>query len=217
MRRTVVLLCATALLAGCGGARHAAAPLVKLDSVSLSGWPVLGSGPPGFTLRFIERGRFEVGIVLRNGSRETLTVVDARTLDPQATLVHHVATRLVPWRPPPRCRGFGCPLVGFPFAPFEVRAPASVTAPPGRGVSVQLDFQLGSCSALPFAQPGAAQRLEVDYRSRGGAVRREVVALGSASPHLRFPAPSDCARRPHSSIAVEGPYATASAWASPGS
>lgn len=47
--------------------------------------------------------------------------------------------------------------------------------------------------------------------------RRELPALGSARPVLRFPKPADRAPRPHSDISVTGPWATSSDWTVPGS
>ena len=63
-------------LAGGGNARALSGPLVKEDSLEAGGWPMVSSGPSGITLRFIERGRFAIGIVLRNTSAKPLTIVD---------------------------------------------------------------------------------------------------------------------------------------------
>ena len=100
-RRLVASLAlAAAGLTGCGGGHESRAPLVKLDSLESGGWPVLASAPTGLTLRFIERTRFGIGIVLRNRSGRSVTILDAGTPEPVDALVHQIGTRLVPWNPP---------------------------------------------------------------------------------------------------------------------
>jgi len=82
---------------------------------------------------------------------------------------------------------------------------------------VQLNYQLGSCAAVPFASAAGAQRLEIAFRYGHGPLRQESLPLGSARLQLRLPTASDCVRRPHSQIALDGPFATSSAWTIPGS
>lgn len=215
----VALLALVAFAAGCGSAREHGPPLAKQNSTEAGGWPLLGSAPSGLAVRFIERGRFGVGLVLRNRSDRKLTVVDARTLDPLGTLVHNVGTRLVPWNPPP-CPGsvrHSCPVQAFLRHSFGGGRPDPVKAEPGKSVGVQLNFRLGSCGEVPFASPAAARQLEVDYRYGEGRLRRETLPLGAARPRLRMPKPSDCIPRPHSHIAVGGQFSTSSDWTIPGS
>src|SRR5205085_11666216 len=120
-RRLVASLAlAAAGLTGCGGGGHESrAPLVKLDSLESGGWPVLASAPNGLTLRFIERTRFGIGIVLRNRSGRSVTILAAGTPEPVGALVHQIGTRLVPWNPPP-CTG-GARLPGVRVPPHLVR------------------------------------------------------------------------------------------------
>lgn len=204
-------------LSGCGDSAHVGAPFVKSDSLEAGGLPVLGSAPTGLTLRFIEQGRFGIGIVLRNGSARRVTVVDVHTPEPAGGLVSQIGTRLVPWNPKP-CRGrLGCPLITFLRSSFGAVRPAALVVAPGKGIGIQLNYRLASCSAVPFASPSAAQSLEVDYRLGSGSLRAETLPLGSARLRLRMPTPSDCLRRPHSQIALDAPFATSSAWTIPGS
>lgn len=194
-RRMVGFLGLVVLTAGCGGARESGPPLAKLPSVEAGGLPLLGSAPSGIGVRFVERGRFGVGLVLRNRSHRRVTVVDARPLDPLGTLVHHVGTRLVPWNPPP-CSGLGCPMYGFLRASYGGVRPEPLAVAPGRSVGVQLNYRLGACAEVPFASSAAARLLEVDYRLGRGGVRRETLPLGSARLRLHEPKPSDCLPRP---------------------
>jgi hypothetical protein len=168
-----------------------AAPLVKEDSVEAGGRPVLGSSPSGVTLRFIERGRFGIGIVLRNRSHRSLTVVDARTVEPLDGLVHRVGTRLLPWNPPP-CSGMhSCPVIAFLQPSYGVVQPVPVEVGPGRSVGVQLNFRLGRCDAVPFASPAPTRLLDVTYRYEGEeASRHESIPLRSA--RLRLGRPARC-------------------------
>lgn len=216
--RTVLWVGVVALaLAGCGGASRTGAPFVKLDSLEAGGWPVLGSAPTGLTLRFIEQGRFGIGIVLRNASGERVTVIDVHTPEPAGGLVSQVGTRLVPWNPPPCTGHLGCPLLTFLRSSFRAVRPAPLVVAPGKGIGIQLNYRLAACSALPFASSAVAQGVEVDYRYGPGLVRTETLPIGSARLRLRMPTASDCVRRPHSQIALDGPFATSSAWTIPGS
>jgi hypothetical protein len=178
---------------------------------------VLGSAPSGLRLRFIEGGRFGIGLVLHNSSGRTVTVVDARTPVPPQSLVHQVGTRLVSWNPPPCGGHYGCPAYAFLRSPFAAVRSAPLSVAPGKGVGVQLNYRLGNCSDVPFASAAVVQRLEVDYRYGQGTLRRETLPLDSGRLRLRLPAASDCVRRPHSLIALDGPFATSSAWTIPGS
>jgi len=213
----VPVVLALLVVAGCGGVRQSGAPFMKSDSLEAGGWPVLGSAPSGLALRFIEGGRFGIGLVLHNSSGRTVTVVDARTPVPPRGLVHQVGTRLVSWNPPPCGGHYGCPAYAFLRSSFGAVRPAPLSVAPGEGVGVQLNYQLDSCSAVPFASAAAVQDLEVDYRYGQETLRRETLPLGSGRLRLRLPAASDCVRRPHSRIALDGSFATSSAWTIPGS
>jgi hypothetical protein len=194
----------------------AAAALALLPGTISGGYPVLGSGPAGLTLRYIPGQPFGIGVFLRNRSTAPVVVEDVRAVEPPRTLVHQIGTRLRPWAPP-ACRGeHSCPAAAPPFGPFRAATPRPVRAGPGKQVEVELDFRLGGCREVPFASPADPREIEVFYRA-AGAPRRVVLPLRAARPLLRFPKPADCTPRPHSDIAVTGPWATGSAWAMPGS
>jgi hypothetical protein len=204
--------------AGCSSGAPSGPPLVLTGAVGVGGYPALGGGPEGVTLRFIDRGRFGVGLALRNRSRRSVTILDARVLEPPRTLIHQVGTRLVSWNPPPcPSRVRGCILRDFFRPSYGAVRPLPVTAAPGKQVGAQLNFRLGSCRAVPLASPAAPRFLLVDYRYGQGALRRQTLPLGSARLRLRMPQPGDCAHRPHSKISVDGSYGTSSDWTVPGS
>jgi hypothetical protein len=203
--------------AGCGGAHRSAAPFAKDDSTEAGGYPVLASAPSGVTLRFLPGQPLGIGIVLHNRSPRPVTLVDARAVEPARTLVHQIGATLLPWNPPACTGNHSCPLVAFLREPFAAAAPRPVTVGGGKGVAVQLDFRLGACSAVPFATAAAPTQVELLFRHGSGALERQVVRLGDSRLRLRMPVPSDCARRPHSRIAVDGPFATSSDWTIPGS
>src|SRR5438034_11772392 len=114
--RTAALVLALVVVGGCGGPAGPVSPFTRLGTTETHGWPVLGVGPPGVTLRFIPDTPFAVGIVLRNRSRRTLTIVGIRTRELPRTLVRQVAVGVVPYRPP-RCGGrHSCLFAGFPLA-----------------------------------------------------------------------------------------------------
>jgi len=204
-------------LAGGGNARALSGPLVKEDSLEAGGWPMVSSRPSGITTRFIERGRFAIGIVLRSTSAEPLTIVDVQTPEPPAGLVRQVGTRLIHWDPPPCPKNvMGCPISVFVRSPYTTVRPTAVVVAPGKAVGAQLNYELATCgSALPTDGVPAAV-LDVTYHYRDGALRHARLPLGSARIRVRAPQPADCQRRPRSRIAVEGPFATSSEWTIPG-
>jgi len=211
----VVLVSIAGLSSGCAHAKDATPPpqkpanaLVKLDSLTTTGWPAQGPiGPTGTTVRFLERGRFSLGLVLRNSSSTELRLVNAWTLDPAHSLVRFVGTRFTHWRPrqcPPHVSG--CLAPAFPFSSSTGRTPRALVLGPGKQAAVQLSFELGSCAERPFSSAGA-QRLALAYRQAD--VRTvERIDLGSARLRPRPPTAGDCRVRPASHIAVTGPFAS---------
>jgi hypothetical protein len=176
---------------------------------------VLRLAPTGTTLRFVPNTSFGIGIVLRNTSHQTVTLVDVRTLDPVRSLVRQHGTRLIDWNPPPCTGRHSCPAIGFLRGPFGAAKPEPVSVRPTRQAAVQLDFEVGGCAAVPFAAPGAAQQIDVAYRVGSGNLQHQAISLGSSRLRLRMPSPRDCAPRPKSAISVSGPYATGSDWTIP--
>jgi hypothetical protein len=189
----VALGIAAAGLAGCGGARHLDAPFVKDGSTEAGGRPVLGSSPSGLTLRFIPSTSFGVGIVVRNRAEEPVAIVDVRAVEPPRSLVHQLGTRLLPWNPPPCNGNHSCPFVAFLRGPYARTTPRPLRVGAGGAAGVQLNFALGGCAEVPFASPGAARQVEVDYRYGTGALRQQLIRLGPARLLLRIPTAKDCA------------------------
>ena len=217
MARRLCVALAAASFAGCGSNAPGGPPLVLTGGVSAGGRPALGGGPDGVTLRFVERARFGIGVELRNRSRRPVTVVDVRALEPPRTLVHQVGTRLVRWSPPSCPDSRSCPGFTFFRPSYGAVRPHPMTAGPGKEVGVQLNFRLGPCRAVALASRASVRLVVVNYRLGRGRLRHQTLPLGSARLRLRTPKPGDCARRPHSQIAVSGAYATSSDWTVPGS
>src|ERR1700690_3877469 len=122
-RSGLVMMLAASALAGCGGATHATAPLVKADFSEAAGSPVLEVAPRGVTLRFVPSAAFAIGIVLHNRAQQTVTIVDVRTSDPARSLVHQIGTRLLAWNPPACTAARPCPGSGFVRAPYRAERP----------------------------------------------------------------------------------------------
>lgn len=216
--RLVALLGIVVLAAGCGaGTRHVARPFTLDDGLQASGYPILEVGPRGTILRFIPSTSFFLGLTLHNRSGERITLDEAHVDEPRGTLVHQTGTSFVVWNPAPCSGNHSCPARAFPLGPAGAHAhPLALL--PGSGAGVSLGFRLGSCAEVPLAADTAPRTLDVGYRyGEHGAERHELLALRSAAPHLRMPKPADCARRPHSTIALDGPFAGGSTWTIPGS
>jgi hypothetical protein len=193
-----------------------ASALALTGGTLAGGYPVTESGPSGIHLRYIAGQPFGIGIFLKNRSREPLVVEDVRVAEPPLTLVHQIGTRLHPWTPPVCSGNHSCPFRSPPFGPFGAAAPRPVRVEPGGQVAVELDYRLGACSEVPFAAPVSPRTIDVRYRV-GPRQLHAVLPLGGARPVLRMPTPADCVPRPHSDIAITGPWSTGSTWTMPGS
>ena len=219
MMRFVWIGALSLLLAGAAAAASSQhAPLRLGGMLESRGAVDLGSAPgKGELLRFIPFGQFELGLLLRNTSRGTLVVTNARLLEPRRTLVHQIGTRFHPWhvfKCPP---GAMCPAHGFPLKGGPAR-PRPFSVAVGKYLGVELDLRLGSCAEIPGANPAPITRLRVSFRTATGVTGRRVFALDGAELHLRMPKPEDCAQ-PRSTLSIEGPqrYATSYYWTEPGS
>ena len=189
----------------------------KNNSTEAGGYPVLESAPTGLTLRFIPSTPFGVGIVIRNRSKQAVTLEDVRAVVPAGSLIHQIGTRLLAWNPPPCPKGRSCPGFGFLRGPFSAARPSPLPIAPGRAAGAQLNFQLGGCGAVPFASATPVRDIVALYRTADGVLVRQLLPLGASQLKLRMPKPSDCAPRPRSQISIEGEFATSSAWTIPGS
>jgi hypothetical protein len=214
--RFVVAALVATLVVGCGSGRPSViAPFTKEDGTEAGGWPVMASGPDGLTLRFVAKATLGVGIVLTNTAARPVTLVDVRALGSARSLVRQTGTQLLAWSPP-TCNGrHSCPALGFLHPPYAAVRPQALEVAPRNEAAVQLDFRMASCDAVPFATPGAAQQIQVDYRVGHGGLQQQLLSLGSSRLNLRMPSRRDCLPRPRSTISVEGPYATGSGWTIP--
>ena len=154
------------------------APWAKSDGTNAAGSGAR-LGPSGTTLRFVPNTSFEIGIVLRNTSPQTVTLVDVRTLDPAHSLIRQQGTRLIAWIPPPCSGRHSCLAIGFLRGSFGSAKPQPVSVRPAGQAAVQLDVEVGGCAALPFAAPGAAQQIDLAYRVGSGALEPQAISLGA--------------------------------------
>jgi hypothetical protein len=221
VHRVVVLVSCLATVAGAASTVAPASPnpLLTIEPIETGGKPVMAMGPGGITLRFIERGRFALGFLLRNASGQPLTIVDVRTPEPGDGLVQQFGTRFVRWNPPSCPRGASCPGYGFRLSLSAGAQPQPFELAEGGAVGVELDYVLKACRAVPSASAATARQFVVSYRSGSGSSGRVVVPFTSyARLLLRMPKASDCSSRPRSQISLPGsPYATSSDWTVPGS
>lgn len=211
-----LVLSVAAVTAACGGHLSATRdPFAKVDFTESGGWSVMASGPQGVTLRFVPKTSLGLGIVLRNRSREMVTLLDVQAQSPRGSLVQQIGAVLRPWNPP-RCPGtHSCPGYGFLRSPYSDNHPSPLTIAPRGEAAVQLNLRMSGCEAVPLAAAGAPGRVEITYRVGSSAVSSQELSLGASRLLLRMPSRRDCLRRPKSQIAVEGPYATGSGWTMP--
>jgi len=162
-----------------------------------------GMGPSGVAVRFIDQGRFHVGVVLRNGSSHTVTVVNAHVPEPPHSLVRQVGTRL---GVVPPCKGPQLCEVA-PTGADAARLQPVVLAP-GAEAAVQIDYRLGSCAEVPLASRATAHVIEVSYKDSQGVLQQQTLPIGDGLLHLHKPVGVECVPRPFSHIGLVGSFTT---------
>ena len=160
-------------------------------------------GPSGVTIRFIDRGRFFVGVLVRNGSSHPLTVVNAHVAEPPHSLVHQVGTRL---GLVPPCNAHG--LCGSGPTGADAARLRPVALAPGAEVDVQINYQLGSCAEVPHSSLATARVIELSYKDSQGVLQQQTLPIGGGLLHLQKPAGVECVPRPYSHIGLVGSFTT---------
>jgi hypothetical protein len=89
----------------------------------------------------------------------------------------------------------------------SVERAESVVVQPGKGLGVQLDFRVGSCSAVPFASFAPVTAVTLSY----GDGAQQTFDLGGATIRPIRPPSRVCASRPFSRLAIDGPFASSTA------
>jgi len=208
--RALTLVAAAVVLATWAGeaSTNAVDLLAKDNSTEAGGWALDSSTPTGVQIRFVEGSLFGIGIVFDNTSQEPVTVIDARAVPPSRSIVSQVGTRLLNWDPPP-CPPhiIGCVINSFFREPSASQRAEPVTVQPGKGVAAQLDFRIGSCSAVPFASFAPVTAVTLSYDDG----EQQTFELGGATLRPARPPSDVCAPRPFSRLAVDGPFAGSTA------
>jgi hypothetical protein len=178
-------------------------PLVLAGGEGGGGPALGGMGPSGVTVRFIDRGRFFVGVLVRNGSSHTLTVVNAHVPEPPHSLVRQVGTRL---GLVPPCNAHGLCDFGPTGADAARLRPVALT--PGAEAAVQISYKLGSCAEVPHSSLATARVIEVSYKDSHGVLQQQTLPIGGGLLHLQKPAGVECVPRPFSHIGLVGSFTT---------
>jgi hypothetical protein len=198
-----VLVATAAGVSSSLGASASGGPFALIPGAEAGGYPLAGSGPSGTGVRFIDRGSFWIGVLLRNTSSERLTIVGARTPEPAGSLVGLVAARFAPFTP---CSGHvACPFLADPRHP---PAPPPLTVAPRRLAGVKLSYRLVSCAAARAATTASGDSLIVSYRAGTGPVQQQTFPLDGAKLLLHRPAGIECVPRPFSHIGLVGSFTT---------
>jgi hypothetical protein len=219
-RRALALVLGLAVMSGLAhsAAAESTEPALRVEATEMKGEPVLGNSG-GVLLRFVERGRFALGLRVRNGSQEALTIVDVRTHEPAGSLVRQVGVRFAPWEKPQCPPGlFICPAGVFRLSLSATPSPQPAELAPEGTIGVELNYVLGSCTEIATASAAPARWFEVRYRDGAGSLGSVKLPIGSDGMRLRMPKPRDCSADPRSEISVSGQrMSTSSWWTVPGS
>jgi hypothetical protein len=166
--------------------------------------PVATTADSG-TVRFMPHARFFMGVVLQNTSHTRVVVKTVRVIEPPRTLIHQVGTDFQRFQPRRCPRGVHCPAPTFPIGSAKNLHPHPYTVAPGKLVGVDLGFRLGSCSAVPGANPAPISRVSVTFRRADGSMHKQTLDLDGAAFHLLMPTPEDCTF-PRSNLTVNSNY-----------
>jgi hypothetical protein len=210
---TAIVSCATALAVLTGtaagppesvAATPTGGPFALNNGTEAGGYPLAGSGPNGTGVRFIDRGSFWVGVLLRNASADRpVTIVGAHTPEPADSLVRQADARFAPYTP---CAGNRfCSFLGDPRHP---PAPPPLTVAGHGLVGVKLNYRLVACAAAGNSTTASGDSLIISYRYRSGPVQQQTLPLGGAKLLLRRPSGIECVPRPYSHIGLVGSFTT---------
>jgi hypothetical protein len=158
-------------------------------------------------VRFIDRGSFWVGVLLRNASADRrVTIVGAHTPEPVGSLVRQAGARFAPYTP---CAGNRfCSFLGDPG---HTPTPPPLTVAAHGFVGVKLDYRLVACAAAGASTTASGNSLIVSYRYGTGPVQEQTLALGGAKLLLQRPTGIECVPRPYSHIGLVGSFTTSPA------
>lgn len=178
-------------------------PWVLQNGTESGGYPLGGGGPLGTEIRFIDRGSFWIGVLLRNTSKTRLTIVGAKTPEPAHSLAGQVGAAFAPYTPCPGDRL--CPYLGDPRHP---PSPAPLTVVPGHFVAVKLSYRLVGCTKALTSTTVSGDSLTVAYRVGSGSLEQSSFSIGGAKLLLARPVGEACLPRPHSYIGLVGSFTT---------
>jgi hypothetical protein len=167
------------------------------------GYPLGGSGPSGMQITFIERAGFQIGVLLKNVSKERLTIVSAQTPEPVGGLAIQVGAAFAHYTP---CSGsVACPWLGDPRHPTS---PKPLEVAPGHDVAVKLSYRLVSCVQAASATTASGNTLVVSFRLAGGRPQQQSFPIGGDKLLLERPVGEACVPRPYSYIGFVGSFNT---------
>jgi hypothetical protein len=207
VRHRLLTLLVVAIGVGTPGSLAAAppgGPFILQGGTEAGGYPLAGSGPNGTGVRFIDRGSFWVGVLLRNASADRrVTIVGAHTPEPVGSLVRQTGARFAPYTP---CTGNR--LCSFLGDPRHQPVPPPLTVGAHRFVGVKLDYRLVTCAAAATSTTASGDSLIVSYRYGTGPVQEQTLPLDGATLLLQRPAGIECVPRPYSHIGLVGSFTT---------
>jgi hypothetical protein len=195
-----------AAAASSGAQAASGSPIAVEGGISESGYPLGGSGPTGITVRFIDQGSFWVAVLLQNRSstKQTVTLLGARTVEPLGSLVQQTSATFTRYHP---CTGSGDRICPYP-TPNQPSTPGPLSLKPGQMAAVTLRYRLVSCATAQWSTTASARDLTISYQTSHSTTKTETVPLGSATLHLQKPAGIECLPRPESHIGLVGSFTT---------
>jgi hypothetical protein len=193
--RFITALALALVLTGTASATGSAQPakhLVELGGgIESWGTPDMGETRDGELIRFVPRGKFAIGLFLKNTARTRIVVLDVRVVRPPKSFLHQIGTQFHRWRPFRCPQYFSCPAHGFGLQPrFFHSRPFSLAR--GRELGLELDYQLGRCDRARSANYAPISHAVVTFRRPGGPLLRTRLALGAGTLHLGRPSSGRC-------------------------
>lgn len=187
-----------------GGAAPVGSPFSLQAGGAAGGYPLGGSGPKGVQIRFIDHASFQLGVLLKNRSKQQVTIVGVQTPEPINSLARQTRSAFTHYTP---CKGpMMCPWLDDPRHPSS---PKPLAVAPGHDVGVTLDYRLVSCLREKAGTTATGNSLVVSYRLAGHrSIEQQSFPIGASKLLLERPVGEACVPRPYSYIGLVGSFTT---------
>lgn len=167
------------------GAALVKSPLVGAGSTYRRHQVLVQIGVPTI-LRFVPGATFAIAVIVTNKAGAPITLERSRAVLSRRSPLRQIGTRLIAFKPFVCPAGASCPFrdpIGKP--PYgSAERPVPLTVAPGHKALAQLHFRFSACSPEVGGSAPTTKRVIVMYRTPGGSIVHQRLALGDSTPKL---------------------------------